>query len=375
VLKKIEKTSFKVAKYPYGVDEKVKDFETTVLLQQQSGKPQVVGIVGLGGVGKTTLAKELFNRKSSHYSNSCFLSNAREHGDEKSVIFLQKKLFRSLTGSDLGTDNIHEAIEIFKRHPFQALIILDDVDHVNQVYAILTFQIVLSSDSLVLITSRDRDVLTGSGVQNSSIYNLSGLNTQQSRELFCSHAFGRRHPLPGFESLVDGYLKACDGLPLSLKVLGADLFGKNDRGYWEKYLDRLQQILPYDIQKILKISYDRLDREEKEIFLDIASFFVGEKMDMAIRIWDGSGWQGWLSFQNLQNKSLVEVDSDNKIKMHDHLRDIGRTEASGLPRRFWRWTENTDGLQLSVSVHIIQTFMNCYIKSSVNFLILGRKNR
>jgi len=54
----------------YGLVEKVKDVEMTVLLQRQSGKPN---IVGLGGVGKTTLAKEFFNQERSKYDRSCFL--------------------------------------------------------------------------------------------------------------------------------------------------------------------------------------------------------------------------------------------------------------------------------------------------------------
>lgn len=57
--KMVKRSELVVAKYPTGLDEKLKDFEDTVLLQQQqSGKTQILGIVGLGGVEKTTLAKE-----------------------------------------------------------------------------------------------------------------------------------------------------------------------------------------------------------------------------------------------------------------------------------------------------------------------------
>jgi hypothetical protein len=66
-------------------------------------------------------------------------------------------------------------------------------------------------------------------------------------------------------------------------------------------------MLPSDILSRLRISYDALDKEEKHIFLDIACFFIGEDRDTAIRIWDGSDWDGWLSLKNLQNRCLVEV--------------------------------------------------------------------
>eukprot|EP00253_Pinus_taeda_P021592 PITA_21592 len=349
VLKKVKKTTLHVAKYPTGLDEKIEHFENEFLLQQQeqSGKPLVLGIVGLGGIGKTTLAKELFNRKSSQYKRCCFLSDVRENAGKGTLISLQKKLLKDLIGSDPRIDCIDEGMEKLKQHlsSFHALIVVDDVDHVDQIDSLLPDQTVIPSDSLVLITSRNKDILTSSGIENSSIYKLTGLSKQHSLELFCFHAFKQPSPPSQFESLVNKFLKACGGLPLSLKVFGALLCGKNKQSYWEEQLDKLGRILHRDIKKSLQISVDALDSEEREIFLDIACFFIGEDRDMAVRIWDGCNWKG---FENLEERCLVEVDSDNVIHMHDHLRDLGRdiTKAPGLVRG----TDNLDDLLQSSSV-------------------------
>jgi len=234
VLEKVKRTSLNVADYPTGLDDKVKDFEKLLLPKQHCAKPQVVGIVGLGGVGKTTLVKELFNRKSLHYSRSCILSDIRETASTPSLILsLQKKLLQSLIGSDLKIDNIDVGITTLKKHlqSLKVLVILDDVDSESDIKKFFPVQTDLHADSLILMTSRDKHVLTSLGVEDSLIYTLTGLNTEYSRELFCLHSFRDQSPREGFESLVNKFLEACGGLPLSLTVFGALLCGQNDTAY------------------------------------------------------------------------------------------------------------------------------------------------
>eukprot|EP00253_Pinus_taeda_P036398 PITA_36398 len=347
VFKNLPKTPLYLAKYPTGLQEKLQEFEEIVLSQFEERKgskvmgkeAKVVGIIGAGGVGKTTLAKHFFNCKRSNYNESSILFDMREEIAINSLIYLQSKLIKDLRHTDVEIESHDQGIEKLKKllSSCNALIVLDDVDHVDQLDAFLPIKHVLSTDSLILVTSRDKHVLISSGIADSSIYPLVGLNRQQSRELFSLHAFHLPQPLPGFEDLVSRFLEGCDGLPLSLKVLGALVCGEVE-AFWLDQLNQLDSYLPAEIEKRLRISYDSLSSQEQKIFLDIACFFVGEDRDAAIRIWSFTG------IRKLENRCLLEVDSENenKIKMHDHLKRLGRSIAreASMPRRLWHQTTN-----------------------------------
>ncbi|GLJ47264.1 hypothetical protein SUGI_0998050 [Cryptomeria japonica] len=336
VMKEMKKVPLEVAKHPVGLDEAVQEFNRIAV--QSAGPMQIVGIWGMGGSGKTTLAKELHNKKCSTVNRSSFLFDLRQAARKELLYEKQKRLLEDLELKVKGAsfDNVDKGKKILKsrlRSVF-ALIILDDVDHTDQLDALLPTKECLGHGSLVIVTTREKRVLKAWGI--TTIYKMRALNETHAQQLFCWHAFLQPSPLMGFEDLVERFRNACHGLPLSLKVLGGQLYGESSKDYWQAELEKLSRILPDDIKSRLKISYDALDKEEKEMFLDIACFFIGWRSSWAIAVWDGSQWNGLHGWERLMNKCLVELDEENCIRMHDHLRDLGREIANQKsPYRLW----------------------------------------
>ncbi|GLJ33575.1 hypothetical protein SUGI_0675120 [Cryptomeria japonica] len=335
---------FKVAKHPVGLEEIVRDFEINTQQSVENNQGvQIVGIWGMAGSGKTTLAKELYNRRSLSMERRSFVFDVRD-GAAK----LQKKQIQLL--NDLGVnmnnvtfDNIEQGNGILTRHlrSVRLFIVLDDVDNVDQLDALLPVKDKLGGGSFIIVTTRNYEVLISWGI--SSVYKMRALDPFHAEQLFCWHAFRQIFPLNGFEDLVKKFVKACEGLPLSLEVFGEQVNGKYGKEHWVSQLNKNSRLLPDAIKGKLKLSYDALDFEEREVFLDTTCFFIGEDKSLAIEIWNSLGWSGLSCWERLMHECLVDLDNNNCIKMHNHLINLGREIANERsPYRIWSHQQITD---------------------------------
>ncbi|GLJ40623.1 hypothetical protein SUGI_0838540 [Cryptomeria japonica] len=336
LIKTLGRVPLEVAKHPVGMDS-LKNAIVQKLNLNSGDEVVKVGIWGIGGIGKTTVAKAVYNQIYTNFEAASFISNIRATAAEpRDLRKLQNKILKDLTNYGEKVDNVDEGISLFRDRlgSKRVLMILDDVDAVEQLNALVGNW--LCSGSRVIITSRNKHVLNVAQVSPEGIHEICGLEINEGLQLFCWYAFLRADPSPGFEDLSKRIVEACKGHPLSLEVIGSFLYDKqNDLGCWKEALDNI--ILNPDILDRLYISYKALRDEEKEIFLDIACFFIGEEKAYPIIFWKSLYRMVDTALNNLSMKSLIKIDGKGIFDMHDHLRDMGRiiTEKEKEHTRLW----------------------------------------
>lgn len=146
----------------------------------------------------------------------------------------------------------------------------------------------------------------------------------QIRKQFVSrYAFGREIPSQGYEELSRKVVRYAAGLPLTVKVLGSFLCGK-DKDEWVDAIDRLEKIPFKDTLEKLELSYISLEDEYKEIFLDIACILKGKSKNDAIRILESCGFYAKNGLKVLEQRSLITISKDEVLGMHDHIEEMGK---------------------------------------------------
>ncbi|KAJ4846164.1 hypothetical protein Tsubulata_025107 [Turnera subulata] len=137
-------------------------------------------------------------------------------------------------------------------------------------------------------------------------------------------------------NLTKKVLHYADAIPIALKILGRDLY-KKDEAIWESTLRRLERFPNKDIQNVLKLSYDGLEWHEQQIFLAIAFVFKGWFLHEFESILDACELFPKEGIRNLQDKCLITISWDKKMGMHDLIqqmaKDIVMKENINVPRR------------------------------------------
>ena len=126
----------------------------------------MVGIHGLVGIGKTTIAKAIYNRIVDHFEGSCLLEDVREKSrTNDGIIQLQENLLsKILLDKHLKVDSVAKGINMMqeKLHSKMILLILDDVDKSKQIENLLGLCDWFVSGSRVIITTRDEHLVSNS---------------------------------------------------------------------------------------------------------------------------------------------------------------------------------------------------------------------
>ena len=258
----LNRTRLFVAKYPIGVNSRAKAIE--LLLDVESNDVRMVGIHGLGGIGKTTIAKAVYNRIVDHFEGSCFLEDVRETSRTKNgIIQLQEKLLSTiLRDRHLKVDSVPQGINLIMKRlrNKRVLLILDDVDKSKHIENLLEKCDWFALGSRVIITTRDKHLLTTLGKVYAT-YEVEELDIDEALELFSQYAFHGNKPEEDYSELASQVIHYAKGLPLALAIIGSDLCGRTIIE-WKSALDKYNKIPNEDILEILKVGYDGLEESE-----------------------------------------------------------------------------------------------------------------
>ncbi|CAD6252790.1 unnamed protein product [Miscanthus lutarioriparius] len=315
-------------------------------------KMKMVSVVGVGGLGKTTLAKAVYDKLKPQYDCGAFISIGRDHDLVKvfkDILFhLDSENHKDIHNTERGVELlIHQLREFLKEKRY--FIVIDDVWEVRTWEAIELALVENNRGSKVITTTRNVDVAKASG----EVYKLKQLSYDDSMKLFytrlsrADRKFVDNHP----DDISEKILKKCAGIPLAIITMASLLAGKPECEWSMVYnsigFHTTDNREAEDTMTILSFSYYDLPPHLRTCLLYLSTYPEDYEIEKDSLIWkwiaEGfiDGKQGTRLFElgeryfnDLINRSLIQpVENEwngrvESCRVHDMVLDLMRKLSS-----------------------------------------------
>ncbi|XP_057801543.1 putative late blight resistance protein homolog R1C-3 isoform X2 [Salvia miltiorrhiza] len=311
---------------------------------------QIIPITGMGGIGKTTLARHIFEHAlvKEYFDIRAWTTISQTYNVKETL----RQVLHQVSGdlrSDLSEEDLGVKLRKYLLSRSKYLIILDDMWSVEVWEKMMVFFPDKNDGSRIVVTTRLSNLATE--LTNSNSIGMRFLDDVCSWSLFSKTVFGDEvFPLQ-LEEIGKKIVGKCKGLPLSIVVIGG-LLAKSELTleYWEHIEKNLSSIVNSENDeywlRVLKLSYDHLPAYLKPCFLYMGMFGEDEVIRTAqlMRLWVSEGFLKPIInkssktiakeyLKELVDRNLILVDEFGAVgnikycKMHDLLRDVSFQEA------------------------------------------------
>ncbi|KAL5562865.1 hypothetical protein UlMin_032612 [Ulmus minor] len=316
---------------------KNKDFEAFVSRTKKSEEIMealknpdlsMIGVYGMGGVGKTTLVKEVARQAQEEecFSEVVMVTVSQEFNPKNIQQEIAEKLGLTLEGEILSSRA--KQLRLRLRQEKKILIILDDIwSELKLLEVGIYFEADDQKECKILLASRDRDVLCNKmGV--GKIIEVKVLSDSEAKGLF-NKFVGDIDDNSDFKELANQVVGECGGLPIAIVTIACSLKNK-DILVWKDFLSRLKSSrgMEGEVYSRIKISYDFLESEEEKKLLLLCSLH-GEDANVPVNDlkFYGIGLDLFREVHLLVDKLkahclLLDGDYEGRVKMHDVIRDV-----------------------------------------------------